>query len=149
AIQQGSVSVAGGGVNSNTVRCFIVDSPQQLTSNVSNTGGVNASPAGSCNTETPYQNRFRLNASYTLKWDIQVAGVYQDLPGANYQANRTFTSAEINAQPTGKLISQLTGQPRNLATAGGTITLDLLAPLTSFAPRIRQLDLRGSKIFKF
>jgi hypothetical protein len=149
AIQQGSVSVAGGVVNSNTVRCFIVDNPQQLTSNTSSTLGVNASPAGSCNTQTPYQNRFRVNASYSLRWDIQVAGVYQDLPGANYQANRTFTSAEINVQATGKLINQLTGQPRNLTTAGSTITLDLLSPLSSFAPRIRQLDLRGSKIFKF
>jgi len=149
SIQQGSVSVAGGVVNSNTVRCFIVDSPQQLVSNVSNTVGVNASPAGSCNTVTPYQNRFRLNSSYNLPWgNVMIAGVYQDLPGANYQANRTYTSAEINAQSTGKLINQQTGQVRNLTTPGGTITLDLLSPLTSFAPRIRQLDLRGSKTFR-
>jgi hypothetical protein len=149
AIQQGSVSVAGGIVNSNTVRCFIVDSPQQLTSNLSNTAGVNSSPAGSCNTQTPYQNRFRLNASYTIPWGVQLAGIYQDLPGANYQSNVTFTSAQINAQPTGKLINQLTGQVRNLTTPGGTITLDMLSPLQSFGPRIRQVDLRGSKIFKF
>jgi len=150
AVQQGSVSVAGGVVNSNTSRCFIVDSPQQLTSNISNTLGVNASPAGSCNTQTPYQNRFRLNSSYMLPWgDIQLAGVYQDLPGANYQANVTFTSAQINAQSTGKLINALTGQPRNLTTAGGVVTLDVLSPLTAYAPRLRQLDLRGSKVFKF
>jgi hypothetical protein len=149
AIQQGSVSVAGGVVNSNTIRCFIVDSPQQLTSNLSNTIGVNASPAGSCDTRTPYQNRFRLNGSYTLPWaDILIAGVYQDLPGAGYDANRTYTSAEINAQATGRLINQQTGAVRNLTTAGGTITLDLLAPLAAFGPRVRQLDLRGSKIFK-
>ncbi len=149
AVQQGSVSVAGGVVNSNTTRCFIVDNPQQLVTNLSNTGGVNSSPAGSCNTQTPYQNRFRLNSSYTLPWGgIMVAGVYQDLPGANYQANQTYSSAQINAQPTGKLINQLTGQPRNLTTAGGVITVDLLSPLTSYAPRIRQLDLRGSKTFR-
>ena len=150
SIQQGSVSVAGGVVNSNTTRCFIVDNPQQLVTNLSNTLGVNSSPAGSCDTQTPYQNRFRLNSSYTLPWGgVMVAGVYQDLPGANFQANRTYTSAEINAQPTGKLINQLTGQPRNLTTAGGVITVDLLSPLTNFAPRIRQLDLRGSKTFRF
>jgi len=136
-------------VNSNTTRCFIVDNPQQLVTNLSNTAGVNSSPAGSCNTQTPYQNRFRLNSSYTLPWGgIMIAGVYQDLPGANFQANQTYTSAQINAQPTGKLINQLTGQPRNLTTAGGVITVDLLSPLTNYAPRIRQLDLRGSKTFK-
>jgi hypothetical protein len=150
AVQQGSVSVAGGVVNSNTTRCFIVDNPQQLVTNLSNTLGVNSSPVGSCDTQTPYQNRFRLNSSYTLPWGgVQLAGVYQDLPGANYQANRTYTSAEINAQSTGKLINQLTGQPRNLTTAGGVVTVDLLSPLTNFAPRIRQLDLRGSKTFRF
>jgi hypothetical protein len=47
------------------------------------------------------------------------------------------------------LINQVTGQPRNLTTAGGVITVDLLSPLTNYAPRIRQLDLRGSKTFKF
>ena len=150
SVQQGSVSVAGGVVNSNTSRCFIVDNPQQLTLNTSNTAGVNASAAGSCNTVTPYQNRFRLNTSYMLPWgDVQIAGVYQDLPGANYQANMTFTSAQINAQPTGKLINQLTGQPRNLTTAGGVVTIDLLSPLTAYAPRVRQLDVRGSKTVKF
>jgi hypothetical protein len=150
AVQQGSVSVAGGVVNSNTTRCFIVDNPQQLVTNLSNTAGVNSSPVGSCNTQTPYQNRFRLNSSYTLPWaGIMLAGVYQDLPGANYQANVTYSSAQINAQSTGKLINQLTGQPRNLTTAGGVITVDLLSPLTAYAPRIRQLDLRGSKTFKF
>jgi hypothetical protein len=150
AVQQGSVSVAGGVVNSNTTRCFIVDNPQQLVTNLSNTAGVNSSPVGSCNTETPYQNRFRLNSSYTLPWGgVMIAGVYQDLPGANYQANQTYSSAQINAQATGKLINQVTGQPRNLTTAGGVITVDLLSPLTNYAPRIRQLDLRGSKTFKF
>ena len=78
-----------------------------------------------------------------------LAGVYQDLPGANYQANMTYSSAQINAQATGKLINQLTGLPRNLTTAGGVVTVDLLSPLASFAPRIRQLDVRGSKTIKF
>jgi len=29
------------------------------------------------------------------------------------------------------------------------VTLDVLSPLTAYAPRLRQLDLRGSKVFKF
>ena len=54
--------------------------------------------------DTPYQHRFRFNGSFELPWGgVQLAGVYQDLPGPLIVANVTYTSAQINAQPTGAL----------------------------------------------
>jgi hypothetical protein len=62
----------------------------------------------------------------------------QDLPGPLIVANYTFTSAQINAQPTGAL-------GRNLRT--GTVTMDILPPFSMFGDRFREVDLRGSKSF--
>jgi len=86
----------------------------------------------------PYQSRIKLNGSYTMPYGVQVAAVVQSNPGANYSANRTFTLAEV--QPS-------LGRP----LSGGltTVTIPLARPLSLFGPRINQLDLRGSKIFRF
>ena len=66
--------------------------------------------------------------------------MYQDLPGPLIVASRTYTSAEINAQATGAL-------GRNLRLA--TRTIDILEPFSMFGDRIRQVDLRISKLFRF
>ena len=71
---------------------------------------------------------------------VLVAAVYQDLPGPLIAANRTYTSAEINAQATGTL-------GRNLRLA--TRTIDIAEPFSLFGDRVRQLDMRVSKLFRF
>jgi len=126
AVQSVAVASANGGaLFSTTSNCFVVDSPQQLTNEVT-----------PCRVDSPYQHRFRFNGSYELPWGgVQVAGVYQDLPGPQYVANRTYTSAEVQ---------QSLGRP--LRT--GTVTVDLLEPVSAFGDRLRQLDLRGSKVFR-
>jgi hypothetical protein len=108
-IQNTAISANGGLSTSASSDCFVVNNPQQLTSQVT-----------PCTVNTPYQNRFRLNGAFELPWaGIQLAAVYQDLPGPLIVANYTFTSAQINAQPTGAL-------GRNLRT--GTVTMDILPP---------------------
>ena len=107
----------------------MVDNPEQLTSQVS-----------PCDVNNPYQHRFRFNGSYELPWGgVQLAAVYQDLPGPLIAANRTYTSAEINAQATGAL-----GRTLRLATR----TIDMLEPFSLFGDRVRQLDMRVSKLFR-
>jgi hypothetical protein len=120
AVQLGIV--AGGSASSGTNTCYVIDSPQQLFN---------------CKVDVPYQNRVKLNGSYTLPYGIQVAAVFQSNPGANYGANRTYTLAEI--QPS-------LGRP----LSGGltSVTIPLVTPLSTFGPRITQFDLRGTKIFK-
>jgi hypothetical protein len=128
-IQNTAVSANGGQINNSSTNCFVVDNPEQLTSELS-----------PCQVNTPYQHRFRFNGSYELPWGgVQLAAVYQDLPGPLIVANRVFTSAEINAQATGAL-----GRPLRLANR----TIDMLAPFSLFGDRIRQLDLRVSKLFR-
>jgi len=128
-IQNTAISANGGLVNNASSNCFIVDNPEQLTSEVS-----------PCNVSTPYQHRFRFNGSFDLPWyGLLVAGVYQDLPGPLIVANRVYTSAEINAQATGAL-----GRPLRNATR----TIDILEPFSMFGERLRQLDLRASKMFR-
>src|SRR5204863_6822508 len=83
----------GGQINTASTNCLVVDNPQQLTNQVQ-----------PCVVNTPYQSRFRINGSVQLPWGgVQLAAVYQDLPGPMIAANFTFTSALINAQPTGGL----------------------------------------------
>jgi hypothetical protein len=128
-IQNTAISANGGLVNNASANCFIVDNPEQLTSEVS-----------LCDVSTPYQHRFRLNGSYELPWyGLLLAGVYQDLPGPLIVANRVYTSAEINAQPTGAL-----GRPLRNATR----TIDILEPFSMYGDRLRQVDLRVSKLLR-
>jgi len=129
-IQNTAISANGGITNNSINQCFVVDNPEQLTSQVA-----------PCQVNNPYQHRFRFNGSYEIPWGgVQVAAVYQDLPGPLIVANRTYTSAEINAQATGAL-------GRNLRLA--TRTIDMLEPFSMFGDRVRQMDMRVSKLFRF
>jgi hypothetical protein len=126
-IQNTAISANGGQINNAFSNCFVVDNPEQLTSQVS-----------PCAVDTPYQHRFRFNGSFELPWGgIQVAGVYQDLPGPLIAANVTYTSAQINAQSTGAL-----GRALRLNTR----TIDVNAPFSMFGDRFREFDARASKL---
>jgi hypothetical protein len=106
-----------------TNSCFVVDSPQQLFN---------------CKSGNPYQNRFKLNGSAPLPGDVQVAVVYQNLPGAPYTALTTYTSAQIAPSLN-----------RSLAGNTSTVTIDLLAPGSAYlSDRVSQLDVRTSKLFR-
>jgi hypothetical protein len=113
---------AGGSASSGTDTCYVIDSPQQLFN---------------CKVDVPYQNRVKLNGSFTFPYGIQVAAVFQSNPGANYGANRTYTLAEI--QPS-------LGRP--LSGGVTAVVIPLAVPLSVFGPRINQFDLRGTKILQ-
>ena len=120
AVQLGTM--AGGSASAGTDSCYVIDSPQQLFN---------------CKIDVPYQNRIKINGSYTFAYGIQVAAVAQSNPGANYTANRTYTLAEI--QPS-------LGRP--LSGGVATVVVPLVTPLSVFGPRINQFDLRGTKLFR-
>jgi carboxypeptidase family protein len=120
AVQLGTT--AGGSASAGTDTCYVIDSPQQLFN---------------CKIDVPYQNRVKLNGSYTFPYGIQMAAVFQSNPGANYGANRTYSLAEI--QPS-------LGRP--LSGAVTAVVIPLVTPLSVFGPRINQFDLRGTKIFR-
>jgi hypothetical protein len=119
AIQTGVVNA--GNATSRTNNCFVVDSPQQLYH---------------CDIQNPYQQRVKVSGSYPLPGDFQASAVFQSLPGANYGALYTATTAQI-APSLG----------RNLAGNVKSATIDLLPPFSQFGPRMNQLDLRFTKKF--
>ena len=122
-------------VSNNQSKCFVVDSPQDLTFPTSIYLGATGAANG-CETLNSYQNRVKLNVSYPLPYGFQAAAVYQNLPGTYYSAFTTFRTAQI--QPT---------LGRALAGGTRTITVDLVPLYNHFLDgRITQLDLRLSKI---
>ena len=84
--------------------------------------------------ENPFQSRFKLSAAVPIKWDVQLAAVFQNVHGANYGASTTFALAAI--QPS-------LGRP--LSGGVRTVTIDLLPPFSAFGDRINQIDARVSK----
>jgi hypothetical protein len=123
---------AGGNASSRTNNCYVVDSPQQAQWQV--IGNV----INNCDVDIRYQSRVRLNGSYTLPWDFQVAAVFQSNPGPSYNANVTYTAAQVQ---------QSLGRP--LAGGTRTVTINVLPQFSAYGPRINQFDLRGSKIVRF
>jgi hypothetical protein len=109
------------GTNSKTKACFVVDSPQALYN---------------CESGNPFQHRFKFNGSYPFPYGIQVAAVYQYLPGPNYGASLVVPTAAI-APSLG----------RNLAGGTANATIELLVPGSEFIDeRTNQLDVRFTKI---
>jgi hypothetical protein len=90
-----------------------------------------------CHTETPYLTQFKFLGSYTLPWEIQVAGTLQSVPGQVVTASATYTNAQI-APSLGRLLS-----------SASTATVSLVEPGTLYADRMNQLDLRFTKTFQY
>jgi hypothetical protein len=87
-----------------------------------------------CRVETPFLTQLKLLGSYTLPFDIQIAGTMQSIPGQLITASSTYTSAQI---------APSLGRPLSTATA----TVHLAAPGSIFGDRLNQVDLRFTKIF--
>jgi len=101
----------------------VVNSPQQLFN---------------CDIKVPFQSRVKFSASYILPYDVQLATVVQSNPGPTYNANVTYTNAQI--QPS---------LGRALAGGAATATINVTPPFSLFGDRVNQLDLRAGKIFRF
>ena len=87
-----------------------------------------------CQADTNWLTQVKLLGSYTLPYDIQVAGTYQSVSGPERGAEVTFTSAQIE---------EALGRP---LAGGGAVSVDVLEPGTEFGERFNQVDLRFTKI---
>jgi hypothetical protein len=85
-----------------------------------------------CQSRQPYQGSYRVTGGYTFPWKIQLSGVYQSIPPANFQPTYVVT----NAAPGNTL-----GRP----LVEGTITVPVVAPYTFFTDRVNQVDIRVTK----
>lgn len=105
-----------------TNNCFVVDSPQQMQY---------------CDVAAPFQTQLKLYGSLPLRWDFQVSGSFQTLPGIPISADYVATRAEA-----------FPSLGRNLNATTVTIP-NIMAPMTEFEGRINQLDLRVTKALRF
>ena len=92
-------------------------------------------PVESCQTSSNWLTQIKLLGSYTLPYDVQIAGTYQSLSGPERSVEFTFAGD--------KIVSSL-GRP---LAGGGGITANVLEPGTVYGERFHQVDLRLTKIF--
>ena len=120
-----------------TDNCDVVRGNPQIALTV---GGATASRSSTdfCRVTLPWsaQTQVKFAANYPLPWwGLQASGMFQNLAGIPYFANRVFTNAEI-APSLG----------RNLAAGpNGTVNVQLLVPNTEFEDRLNQFDFRLTK----
>lgn len=127
-----------------------VDNPSVVPSALRGTGGgwdanegANPDllrPAGHhCDVTPPFfRPAWKLSGAYTLPYDIQLAGFFQNQPGIPITASWTVPNSDVN------FIS-----PDRTSLAGGarTTSVELVEPGTMFADRFTQVDLRVAKSF--
>jgi len=143
--------------------CLVIDSPSTLLAGLPPTGGGNTNllPPGGTTGNPPNDNRpgfchvaqpwsggtgFGFMAVYPLPGSIQVSGIYQNKPGFPIRASYVVSDAEVS-RSLGRHLSTCPSQ--TAATCSQTAAIDLIPNNTLYGDRIKQLDLRFSRIFKF
>lgn len=89
-----------------------------------------------CSTSTPWLTQVKLLATYSLPYDVQVAGTFQASPGPERRADVTITLAEVEAA---------LGRP---SATGIAPQINALEPGTEYGEYFKQFDLRFTKIFQ-
>jgi hypothetical protein len=126
-----------------TDNCAVVQGQPQIGLIVSGASGGRASTAF-CHVVLPWlaQTQVKLAGNYPLPWwDLQASGTYQWLPGIPIFATATFANADI-APSLGRNLAACPATGNCTATS----TVNLLVPNTLFDSRIKQLDVRLTKI---
>ncbi|NOT25695.1 MAG: TonB-dependent receptor [Acidobacteria bacterium] len=119
---QGGISVG----RTETENCFVVDSPE-----VAREGFCKVVPPWSAGTQVKFL------VVYPLPWSLRTSLVYQNNPGIPYTASHVVSNADV-ALSLG----------RNLAGAARSVTKELIPNQTFFEPRLQQIDVRLSRIFR-
>jgi len=138
-----------GGLNAGRTEydnCALLNSPQVAFSNASGTlagapGGTTAPRTQAyCDALPPWSadTQVKFSGTIPLPYRFYTAITYQNLPGIPYYASAVFRNADI-APSLGRNLS---------AGANGTVTVDLIPPMTQFERRIQQLDLRFARSFR-
>ena len=129
---QGGVSIG----KTSTDFCALASQvPEVLPERGAALRGADTIPLNFCQIGTNWLTDIKLLASYTLPYDIQIAGTYQSLPGPERAAEVPFTSAQIEAA---------LGRP---LAGGGAVSANVIEPGSVYGERFHQVDLRLTKIF--
>ena len=98
-----------------------------------------ATPLAYCHQDTLFLTQVKLLSSYMLpRWDIQIGGSFQSVPGPAVVASYNAPNA---------LVTQSLG--RALSGGSANVTVNLVPPGTMFGDRVNQVDMRVGKTFRF
>lgn len=128
-----------------TDRCYANDQPQLLPE-----GGLATTPRTSeyCKVSTPWSGstQFKGAVVMPLWWDLQVSANYQNIPGISTAANSAISNVGI-APLLGRDLSAC--GVRTGAACTANVVTDIVLPNTLYLePRLQQLDLRFSRLFR-
>jgi hypothetical protein len=133
-----------------TDNCYLSGNPSVTAAAFSN---ITVLPAAStisrdsafCHNTPPWSQgtQVKFMAVYPLPWDIQTSAIYQNSAGIPITATYTATNAQI-APSLGRNL----GSCRGAATCNGNLAIELIPNNTVFEPRLQQVDLRFSRLFR-
>jgi hypothetical protein len=103
-------------------------------------GAVPGNPSPrNCRVQAMFLTQVKLLGTYIVpRVNVNLAATVQSTPGPIINANRVFSSAEVQ-----------TSLGRPLSAGAQNVTINLLNPGDIFGDRINQLDLRVGKTFRF
>ena len=110
------------------------DLPEHVGSRADSLYDTDTIPQEYCSTKSNWLTQVKFLASYTLPYDVQIAGTFQSLPGPERQATLSVPQADIEAA---------LGRP---LAGGGSVSVNAIEPGTEFGERFNQFDLRFTKI---
>jgi len=84
-------------------------------------------------------------AIYPLPWDLQASAIFQNSPGVPITASYVITNAQVR-DAIGRNLAACPSQAT--ATCNATVRTELIPPNTMFEPRLTQVDLRFSRVFR-
>ena len=99
-----------------------------------------------CHVSPPWSSGTQLKflAVYPLPWDLETSAIFQNSPGIPITASYVISNAQISS-----LIGRnLAACPSQTAACTQTVRTELIPPNTMFEPRLTQVDLRVSRVFR-
>ncbi|MBI2185647.1 MAG: TonB-dependent receptor [Acidobacteria bacterium] len=100
-----------------------------------------------CNVTSPWSSGTQLKflAVYPLPWNFETSAIFQNSPGVPITASYVLTNAQVR-QLIGRNLSACPSQ--TAPTCNATVRTELIPPNTMFEPRLTQVDVRVSRLFR-
>ncbi len=133
-----------------TDNCFLNDNPSVTTAAFPNVPALTSTvPRTSqfCNAAPPWSSgtQVKFLAVYPLPWDLETSAIFQNSPGVPITAGYVVTNAQVRAA-IGRNLAACPSQAT--ATCNATVRTELIPPNTMFEPRLTQVDVRLSRLFR-
>ncbi|MBI4885609.1 MAG: TonB-dependent receptor [Acidobacteria bacterium] len=100
-----------------------------------------------CHITPPWSSGTQLKflAVYPLPWDLETSAIFQNSPGVPITASYVVTNAQVRAA-LGRNLAACPSQ--TVATCTQTVRTELIPQNTMFEPRLTQVDVRVSRLFR-